>query len=423
MKTYSLSDFGHITSAKLLVSSAITVDALPTIDEVKTLAVWNSDMLGLFEVTREQSQAPASGDGEKPFDRSGALSRMAYYGAESGWTDSQIMVVLLHLDDKWEKYTARRDRENRYIIPMINRARQKIGYNPNVSLDIKELMREKSSASAEDTRLIWGAQDFVDADFPIKWTYEGLLPQKGLGLIVADPGTGKTQLALHMASHMSLGLESWLKWDLVGGKRKVMFVSLEMGAASLHLFMEQIAETYDDRRVWNKNLLLMPLGKPLPLDTPTAQAFLSNVLDEYMPDVVIIDSFQAAVSKEMSDEISMKNFFAYLAEVREKYSCSMILIHHNRKRTNEAKKSGDVTLDDVYGSRFISAALDFALSMRESSPNVLTIDTLKCRLGKRQEPFEIVRDKNLAFSVELSNIQEMFGQEDEDFRNNHTFGI
>jgi hypothetical protein len=128
-----------------------------------------------------------------------------------------------------------------------------------------------------------------------------------------------------------------------------------------------------------------------------------------MPDVVIIDSFQAAVSKEMTDETAMKEFFSYLAVTRKRHKCSVILIHHNRKRSNEQKKSGEVMLDDVYGSRFISAALDFVVSIRESSPNVLAMDMLKCRLGKRIESFEMTRDSNLFFSTDMDNLAQRFG--------------
>ena len=80
MKTYSLSAFGHITSAKELVSTKILEEPLPTIDEVRTLATWTPDMLTLFNTTREQAIG-TDDDGTKHFDRSSGMARMAYYGA------------------------------------------------------------------------------------------------------------------------------------------------------------------------------------------------------------------------------------------------------------------------------------------------------------------------------------------------------
>lgn len=410
MKTYKLADFSNITSAKELVAAEVALGELPTVDEVKTLAHWTKDMLSLFDVTHEE--ATAKSEGEKSFDRSSALTRMAYYGAEQGWTDPQIMAVLLALDDKWGKYTERRDREHRYLLPILNRARQKHGYNPVISMDLPSL--GKGLASADDSVLVYGAQDFVDADFPIDWTLDQLLAQGGMGLIVGYPGTGKTQFALQLAAHVALGYEKFLKWDNLGGRKKVLFLSLEMGKAPFHHFLTQIVESYDDRRVLNKNLLIAPLGTPIPLDTKEGQAFLNNLMDEYMPDIVVIDSLQTIVSKEMTDELAVKALFHYLSVARSKYLCSMVVIHHNRKANNDAKKKDEVVLSDVYGSTYIAGSVDFVLSLRTNSPNILTVDMLKNRLGKTMEPFEICRDKNLMFSSDLENVAELFGREDDE---------
>lgn len=409
MKSYNLSDFGHIVSAKQLVTADLTVGSLPTVEEVKTLARWTKDMLDLYGVQREFAQSA-------DFDRSSALTRMAYSGAECGWTDPQILSVLIDLDNRWQKYSERRDRDSRYLIPILNRARQKHGYTPLIDMDVSRL--GKDLASADDSVLVYGAQDFVDADFPIDWTLDQLLAQGGIGLVVGYAGTGKTQACLQMAAHMALGLPRFLKWDNIGSKKKVLFLSLEMGKAPFHHFMELIVQSYDDRHVLNKNLLLAPLGTPLPLDTPEGQKFLNNLLDEFMPDVIFIDSLQKVVSKELTDELAVKSLFHYLSGVRAKYKCSMLIIHHNRKRANDAQKKGGVELSDVYGSTYITTDVDFVLSLRMDSPSILSVDMLKNRLGKTMDTFEMVRDDKLYFSVDLADIYKFLESDDEDSERN-----
>ena len=103
MKTYSLSAFGHITSAKELVSTKILDEALPSIEEVKTLAKWTPEMLDLFNMDKSMAMA-VDDQGTKLFDRSSGMARMAYYGAEQGWTDGQIMAALIDIDNRWGKY-------------------------------------------------------------------------------------------------------------------------------------------------------------------------------------------------------------------------------------------------------------------------------------------------------------------------------
>lgn len=408
MKTYSLSAFGHITSAKELVSTKILDEALPTLDEVKTLAKWTADMNELFNKSREEVMR-TDDDGTKQFDRSSGMARMAYYGAEQGWTDAQIMAVLVDIDNRWGKYTTRRDRETRYLIPLINRARQKHGYSGSLTdLAVSALLQEqKPLDGSEAAKMVWGFDDFVNTEFKIDWMLEDLFAVGGFGLLVAHPGVGKTTLAIQMGAQLALGHDKFLKWDNKGGAKKVLFLSLEMGKPPLNHFLSLISNSYQDRKMLNRNFLVAPFGMPIPLDQPDGQQFLSNLMDEYMPDVLIIDSLQKVSSKELTDEQAVKNLIHYLATVRNKYNTSMLVIHHNRKKPNEAQKKA-VELSDVYGSTYISTDADFVMNLHATTQDMVAVTMVKNRLGPTPEPFEIHRDKNLTFSMDFDRLQEQF---------------
>ena len=414
MKTYSLSAFGHITSAKELVSTAILDEAIPSIEEVKTLARWTSDMHELFNKTAAQVMH-VDEDGTKPFDRSSGMARMAYYGAEQGWSDAQIMAVLVDLDDRWGKYKNRRDRETRYLIPLVNRARQKHGYSGSLTdLAMSALLQEQQPVDGtQANQMVWGFDDFVNAEFKIDWMLEDLFAVGGFGLLVAHPGVGKTTLAIQMGAQLALGQEKFLKWDNAGGAKKVMFLSLEMGKPPLNHFLSLIANSYSERKKLNKNFLVAPFGMPIPLDQPEGQQFLSNLLDEYMPDVLIIDSLQKVSSKELTDEQAVKNLIHYLATVRKKYNTSMLVIHHNRKKPNDAQKKS-VELSDVYGSTYISTDADFVMNLHASTTDMVVVTMVKNRLGPTPEPFEIHRNKHLTFSMDFDRLMYQFAEEGED---------
>lgn len=416
MKTLKLSDFGHITSAKVVVSSKILNEPLPSIAEVSALAHWTPDMLELFNVTREQSLA-VDEQGTKLFDRSSAMARMAYYGAEQGWTDPQIMAVLLDIDNRWEKYTLRRDREDRFLIPLIDRARKKHGYSGSLTdLAMSALLQQQKPVDgSEAVKMVWGFNDFVEAEFHIDWMLEDLFAVGGFGLLVAHPGVGKTTLAIQMGAQLALGHKQFLKWDNTGGAKKVMFLSLEMSKAPLNHFLGIIANSYQDRKMLNRNFLVAPFGTPITLDTPEGQQFLSNLMDEYMPDVLIIDSLQKISSKELTDEQAVKNLIHYLSTVRAKYNTSLLVIHHNRKKPNDAQKKS-VELSDVYGSTYIATDADFVMNLHATTQDMVAVTMVKNRLGPTPEPFEIHRDKNLTFSIDFDHIQQQFGRGD-------TFGM
>lgn len=410
MKTYSLSAFGHITSAKELVSTKILDEQLPSLEEVKTLAKWTTDMNELFNKSREEVMR-TDDDGTKLFDRSSGMARMAYYGAEQGWSDAQIMAVLIDIDNRWGKYTTRRDRETRYLIPLVNRARQKHGYSGSLTdLAMSALLQEQKPVDgSEATKMVWGFDDFVNTEFKIDWMLEDLFAVGGFGLLVAHPGVGKTTLAIQMGAQLALGHDKFLKWDNAGGAKKVLFLSLEMGKPPLNHFLSLISNSYQDRKMLNRNFLVAPFGMPIPLDQPEGQQFLSNLMDEYMPDVLIIDSLQKVSSKELTDEQAVKNLIHYLATVRNKYNTSLLVIHHNRKKPNDAQKKS-VELSDVYGSTYIATDADFVMNLHTTTQDMVAVTMVKNRLGPTPEPFEIHRDKNLTFGMDFDKLQEQFAK-------------
>lgn len=346
------------------------------------------------------------------------MGAFTYLGAENGWTDEQLMTALLDIDDRWGKYKDRRD-QNKRLIDFINRARTKVGYNPVTDLDFSRFMddRAKPVVQGDDAKqkLVYGAMDFVAMDFKVEWLLENLMSQGGFGFITGYPGTGKTQFALQIASHLALGYESFLKWSNLGGTKKVLFLSLEMAKAPLNLFLGKITNSYEDKQKLNHNLLIAPLGVSLPLDSQPGQAFLNNILDEFMPDVIVIDSLQKAMSKEMTDELSVKSVLAYLATTREKYNTSILVIHHNRKKSNDAQKK-EIEQSDVYGSYLIVAEADFVLSLKRLNNSTLGVEMLKNRLGPMADSFEVFRDDNLTFhfsDMEIANQMFEVGEKDD----------
>ena len=411
MKTLKLSDFGHITSAKVVVSNKVLEETMPTIDEVRTLAKWTPDMLTLFNTTREEAIV-TDDDGTKIFDRSSAMARMAYYGAEQGWTDPQIMAVLVDIDDRWGKYVNRRDRETRFLIPLIDRARQKHGYSGSLSdLAMSALLQAQKPVEGEEaTKMVWGFDDFVNTEFKINWMLEDLFATGGFGLLVAHPGVGKTTLAIQMGAQLALGHDKFLKWNNLGGAKKVLLLSLEMGKPPLNHFLSLIANSYPDKKTLNRNFLVAPFGTPIPLDTEQGQQFLSNLMDEYMPDVLIIDSLQKISSKELTDEQAVKSLIHYLSNVRAKYNTSLLVIHHNRKKPNDAQKKS-VELSDVYGSTYIATDADFVMNLHATTQENVAVTMIKNRLGPTPEPFEIHRDEFLTFGMDFDNLQTQFGRD------------
>jgi hypothetical protein len=381
---HSLDEFGAITSAKNMVASTIVEGELRPIQDIIATKNWPTAMWELF-----------SSD-DVPDDRSGAISKLGYFGAENGFSDEDIYVILDTADQRWGKYTGRRDRD-KHLVNVINRARQKHGYTAPEDLTFAGLMGAGQPQQPNDD-MVFGFGDFLASEYHIEWVLQDMMARNGLGMVVAAPGVGKTQFGIQMAICLALGRDFMLWKNVDNVRLKTLFLGLEMAPAPTHHFLSIIGREYNEHHTLNQNFKVAPLGNALALDLPPGRAYLEKMLSEHQPDFLVIDSLQKIMSKEMNDEVSVKASMEYLATVREKYGCAMLLIHHNRKRAADAGKMS-ANVDDVYGSRFIGAELDFVINLAKvtDSKDEVAVSMLKNRLGRETENFEAVRNENLTY--------------------------
>ena len=380
MIRYSLSDFAEVPVV-YADNTAIqeSLDEIPDIASFGADVHWQDDLVELWET-------------EEPRDRSSALMEAAYLAAESKWGDPQILSLLYALDDRWQKYTNRSHKvRERLLKEMLERARVKIGYEGLQLPNTSGFLDQHSAAVMDETEVL-GFGDFIDRSYPIDWMFEGLLSHGGAGLITGWPGAGKTSLSLQMAASAALGTD-FLRWKSTG-RVKVLYLSLEMAAPPLHLFVTSSKEHYSAKEIaaLNRNLLLAPFGVPLHVDKKEGYERLMGLLEKYSPDIVFIDSLSMITPKDLTDEEAMKTLFDGLAVVRQETKTAFVVIHHNRKKAADAQKNKRVEQSDIYGSTYITAKVDFAVNLTKmEEKNVVQLDTLKNRLGPEPDPFELIR--------------------------------
>lgn len=390
-------EFGNLRSIEKALLEKITITNYPPIQEVLAYGKWTPALLEVFNYTKEEASAAS------PDKRSGTLQRLAYMLAEEKFTDEQMYSVLDDADRRWEKYINRsKAGRNKILLDSIARARAKIGYYGD-DLTLAGIMGAAAQDISQSAQIVYSFGEFMNQDFRVDWMLDGLLQKRGIGLIVGQPGVGKSTLALQLGFEVAVGFERVLAWDNVGGEAKVLMLSCEMGPHSLSHFVHNLGEHYKDfHRELGKNLYLAPIGSPIHLDAPGGQNFLDKLLEEYKPDVLIVDSIQKITSKPITDELATKALTEYMQKTREKYEVSILGIHHERKRSSERSgwaSAGD--LSDVYGSTFLSADMDFVSALRKTGTHV-TYDEYKNRLG--EEKHDLILDRHgMKFIVSEAN--------------------
>lgn len=169
-----------------------------------------------------------------------------------------------------------------------------------------------------------------------------------------------------------------------------------MAGPPLKHFVEMMAAglSEDELDTLAENFHFMPLGEAIPLTTEEGKRFLEGTLVEYKPDLLIIDSLGKLVPGSLSDDEAIRVLMGYLQRVRVRYGCAVLIIHHNRKASDNNKKPN--ALSDIYGSQYITSEADYVASLYRDGPDIIYSE-VKSRLAAERPPFAITRAENLTF--------------------------
>lgn len=394
---YARPDFKELKAPTVLVSDSINTDNLPELSGVIARYKWKGDEFEFFS-------KPEIDVG----DRSFALMRVGYVGAEMGMSDNEIYALLVNADDRWKKFVNRDDRKRR-LLDIIERARRKHPVG-NDELTFRGLMQSDSDNSPVElnTQYVYRFQDFLDTKMEVEWLIEDLLEVGGFGMVASKPGIGKTQLSIQLAICCALGIP-FLGWA-IPRPLKVVFLSLEMSHAALSKFMSTISTGYEttQRLSLQENFYVVPLGESLLLNNRAGLDFLENLLNDTQPDLIIMDSMSKIVKK--FDEESILDLNKILVRVRNKFGCAMWFVHHNRKENGDNKKP--TSQDDIYGPVFISSEMTSELILwrdGKGPKDIIEIINVKNRLAPERDDFTVWRDPQTLKFMETSGMSDNAG--------------
>jgi hypothetical protein len=388
---YSIDQFNDLPPVRDQIKEIIEFGDIPDIENVMMQYPWDAKHRDLFRAPKEQFYNEATGDYE---GRGNALMRLAYFGAEVGMSDEALFAVIIDADSRWGKFVDRKDRERRYI-EFIKKVREKY---PSKVFTVEQ--------STEEITRLWGFRDFLNSKITFKWLVKDLIPQQSINFITATPGVGKSRFVLQFGAALALG-EQFLRWNVVGGKKKVVFFSLEMGAPVLKKFVGDLARAGDfDLDSLNEQFKLIPAGEPLDLASSEGEGFMKYVLDEEKPDVVIIDAM-GSLSYEDLTEKAAKTIMNKLKGWLNEYGTTFYIVHHNRK-PNAISGDKPPTLADFYGNTYgaTDAASILGLWRNPKTSGQLEIHTLKSRTGASHRPV-ILRDSPDRFTFSVMEQEEI----------------
>lgn len=272
---------------------------------------------------------------------------------------------------------------------------------------------EEDPGTFRGTKL-YGFMDLVNADFTVNWIMEGILTEQGVISFSGEPGVGKTMLMAQWCIALATGGD-FLGFKVTDGKpRKLLFLSLEMYGGEIKSFITKMAKTLSEKeqKLVQENFIFWPHGQALYLNDSVDRATYVEILDYVKPDGVIIDSWSMAAKGNLSDDTVTRDAFAFVNFVRGRNNTFVGIINHTKKRQNSDHKPN--TMDDIFGSRFFSAALSNAIVVwapDKKNPNRIELHIVKSRFSPRPgEPVTIRRipeTLNFVMDASTSNVNAM----------------
>jgi len=322
--------------------------------------------------------------------RAKAMLRLAYECAELGMQPEEMYSMLLHVDDKWGKYKTRADRKRR-LISIISRAKSKVP-KANDPLEVGGLLKETTEVNV---KTLYTMSELMAADLKFDWKVTDLITSDGLAFIIADPGVGKSQMALRLCLSCATGRD-WLGYK-VAEPHKVLYLSLEMGAVSVKRILTPMLAGYTplQRSMIDANFLIDPSNEPMDIEHPDTQKYIVNLIKEHRIQGIYIDSVGKIINGEISKELPIRAMNLILNKIRSKLDVYFVLIHHSRKSAPGSKNS---TLSDTYGNVYLTVDASLVINLwRAPDTKAIEFRTVKNRFAEEQYPFHVIRTSNLDF--------------------------
>lgn len=372
--TVSIADFVNLVDIPPEVIVNTNITSLPDVKDVVSKYKFSDDARNLFH---KQKQPTGS--------RSSAMMRMAYHCVEMGMTNEESYVILLNCDDRWGKYKKRTvESRAKVLTGMIAHARNEKAIQAELRLNDYEPM--------------YTINELFNLDFSkIDWIYDEVLADNSVGVIASDPGVGKTSFSFQLGLHIALN-KDFIGWNsgLQTGQN-VGFFQYEMDTRQSGHFLSNMVPGFSqlEKTILEQRFRILPTGYAVPLDKPHEQQKILDYVDQHELNFLMFDSLKAVTGLK---EERVDNFMNFVnKELRAERGCTVWIIHHNRKAGSEGR-SGEQTLDDLYGDVFVSAHATTVVGLRSKSGNKIEVASLKSRLAPAFRTFKIARTDHQNFA-------------------------
>lgn len=244
---------------------------------------------------------------------------------------------------------------------------------------IAHIWRAYSSAAQPDSAD--SIDTFLEDMAPIEWIVPGMIAKGTMGFVAGLPETYKTWLLLDLAIECARDGGKWLgKYDVQGAR--VLFIDQERFKGETQRRLKSLLNAKQlDRRLLRESLFVR-CGSTTRLDLDESFRAFKAELSRIKPDMVLIDSFATAHTKEENDRKEIQMVLERIKELRTEFNCTFIFIDHEGKSVYTDKENKEApNAFRMVGSVGKAAAAEFVFTVRRYDPQTCMVFNTKNSLA------------------------------------------
>jgi hypothetical protein len=236
---------------------------------------------------------------------------------------------------------------------------------------------------------VYDAADFLALEYPVvQWRIQGFLRDRAILFNFGAPGSIKTYIATDGALAVATG--GLFLGEYQCGQGRVLIVqedTLDSDFQQAYLGPLVRARGIDPEDL-RGHLFVAPPGG-MTLGVPERVQELCRWLEEYKPDLLIMDAFYLMHDGEGYGK-DLGPIMKRLKAIRGAYNCAIWVIDHDRKGKAEGSSSEN-PIDRLWGGRQKSAAVDAIMESRpiKGSHGETFLDVIKLRGAKPADPIRV----------------------------------
>lgn len=166
----------------------------------------------------------------------------------------------------------------------------------------------------------------VDPD----WLVDQLFTVGSNGWVAAEPKVGKSWTVLELVYALSTGMP-FLGRFAVKQPRRVIYIQEEDGLQRVLRRFKKLLKGDPSRQAPNDDFLLWSIRAGFKLDSAAWMERLSQEIGSFSAEVVVLDVFNRLHGAKENDQQQMTAILNTLIGLTNRYGCSFIVVHHNRK--------------------------------------------------------------------------------------------